>query len=212
MHRGVGRISFPSSKPLMIGFRRPRSSMALRYFDAASGEMLAAFLRASTGPRSEKIDWIEAVQMSSGRPVRFPADLCLRRTARAQRVGPAVQPELRLRRRYHFRSGCAAWDAGAGRTGCCQPVVARRCSRSSVALEGSAVATAAALVAHARGATNTRRTWLLDITTDLDVPSIVAISSRVDDSGFACGLAAPSDPAERGALGTAGDVPDGTGL
>jgi ribosomal protein S12 methylthiotransferase accessory factor len=59
-----------------------------------------------------------------------------------------------------------------------------------VALEGRAIATAAALVAQARGGTNTRRTWLLDITTDLDIPSVVAISSRPDGSGFACGLAA----------------------
>ena len=159
-------------------------------FDAASGEMLAAFLRASTGPRSEKIDWIEAVQMSSGRPVRFPADLCLRRTAERSALVPP----------FSLSSGCAAgttFEAAAlhGMLELVERDAASLWWRGGVrgrlvALEGGAVATAAALVAHARGATNTRRTWLLDITTDLDVPSIVAISSRVDGSGFACGLAA----------------------
>ena len=59
-----------------------------------------------------------------------------------------------------------------------------------VTLEGHAMATAAALVAQARRGVTTRRTWLLDITTDMDTPCIVAMSCRVDGRGFACGLAA----------------------
>ena len=35
-----------------------------------------------------------------------------------------------------------------------------------------------------------RRTWLLDITTDIGVPCVAAVSCRADGSGFAFGLAA----------------------
>jgi ribosomal protein S12 methylthiotransferase accessory factor len=40
------------------------------------------------------------------------------------------------------------------------------------------------------GAPVQRRTWLLDITTDIGVPCVAAVSSRADRSGFAFGLAA----------------------
>jgi ribosomal protein S12 methylthiotransferase accessory factor len=71
-----------------------------------------------------------------------------------------------------------------------------------VALEGPAMATAAAFVAQARRGVATRRTWLLDITSDLDVPCIVAMSCRADGRGFACGLAArlAAEKAVRSAL------------
>jgi ribosomal protein S12 methylthiotransferase accessory factor len=41
-----------------------------------------------------------------------------------------------------------------------------------------------------RTASPGRRTWLLDITTDIGVPSVAALSCRADGSGFAFGLAA----------------------
>jgi ribosomal protein S12 methylthiotransferase accessory factor len=41
-----------------------------------------------------------------------------------------------------------------------------------------------------RGGAAPRRTWLLDITTDIGVPSVAAVSCRADGSGFAFGLAA----------------------
>ena len=40
------------------------------------------------------------------------------------------------------------------------------------------------------GASVQRRTWLLDITTDIGVPCVAAVSCRADGSGFAFGLAA----------------------
>jgi ribosomal protein S12 methylthiotransferase accessory factor len=40
------------------------------------------------------------------------------------------------------------------------------------------------------GAAVQRRTWLLDITTDIGVPCVTAVSCRADGSGFAFGLAA----------------------
>jgi ribosomal protein S12 methylthiotransferase accessory factor len=41
-----------------------------------------------------------------------------------------------------------------------------------------------------QGASTPRRSWLLDITTDIGVPCVVAASCRADGSGFAFGLAA----------------------
>jgi ribosomal protein S12 methylthiotransferase accessory factor len=41
-----------------------------------------------------------------------------------------------------------------------------------------------------QGASVQRRTWLLDITTDIGVPCVTAVSCRADGSGFAFGLAA----------------------
>jgi ribosomal protein S12 methylthiotransferase accessory factor len=46
-----------------------------------------------------------------------------------------------------------------------------------------------------------RRTWLLDITTDVGVPVVAAVSCRADGSGFAFGLAAR--PTLEAAVGTA---------
>jgi ribosomal protein S12 methylthiotransferase accessory factor len=158
-------------------------------FDLPSRTMLSEFLRPSAG-RPGKIDWIEARQLSNGRSVPFPADLCLRRTPERSALTPP----------FSLSSGCAAgssFEAAAlhGMLELIERDAASLWWRGGargrlVALEGRAVATAAALVARARNGTNTRRTWLLDITTDLDVPSIVAISSRLDGAGFACGLAA----------------------
>jgi len=162
----------------------------LAAFDPSSRKTLAEFLKASERPEPDRIDWIEARQLSSGRSVPYPADLCLRRTPERNAFAPP----------FKLSSGCAAgptFEAAAlhGMLELVERDAAGLWWRGGVrgrmvALEGCAIATAAALVAQARGGTNTRRTWLLDITTDLDVPSIVAISSRPDGSGFACGLAA----------------------
>jgi ribosomal protein S12 methylthiotransferase accessory factor len=162
----------------------------LAAFDLSSRKMLSEFLRTSERREPDGIDWIEARQLSSGRSVRYPADLCLRRTPeRSAFVAP-----------FKLSSGCAAgptFEAAAlhGMLELVERDAASLWWRGGVrgrmvALEGPAIAAAAALVAQARSGANTRRTWLLDITTDLDVPSIVAISSRLDGSGFACGLAA----------------------
>lgn len=162
----------------------------LAAFDLSSRKMLAEFLRTPEGRGPDRIDWIEARQLSSGRSVPYPADLCLRRTPERSAFVPP----------FKLSSGCAAgptFEAAAlhGMLELVERDAASLWWRGGVrgrvvALEGRAVATAAALVGQARAGTNTRRTWLLDITTDLEVPSIVAISSRLDGSGFACGLAA----------------------
>jgi hypothetical protein len=59
-----------------------------------------------------------------------------------------------------------------------------------LALEHPALADAAALLARLRQGGRGRRSWLLDITTDLGVPAVAAVSVGLDGAGFCCGLAA----------------------
>ncbi|MBR0847437.1 YcaO-like family protein [Bradyrhizobium diazoefficiens] len=156
-------------------------------FDPASRTVLSEIMRPSA---CSDVDWIDATQLSSGRPVRFPADLCLRRTPERSGLTPP----------FSLSSGCAAgasFEAAAlhGMLELVERDAASLWWRGGmrgrhVALEGPAMAAAAAFVAQARRGVATRRTWLLDITTDLDVPCIVAMSCRADGRGFACGLAA----------------------
>lgn len=156
-------------------------------FDPASRAVLTEFTRLSV---RNNVDWIEARQLSSGRSVRFPADLCLRRLPERSALTPP----------FSLSSGCAAGTSfeTAALHGMLELVERDAASLwwrggvrgRMVALEGQAMASAAALVAQARRGVTTRRTWLLDITTDLDVPCIVAMSCRADGHGFACGLAA----------------------
>ena len=59
-----------------------------------------------------------------------------------------------------------------------------------LAFDDQASGEAAALLAALRRGNESRRTWLLDITTDLGIPAIAAISCHADGKGFACGLGA----------------------
>jgi ribosomal protein S12 methylthiotransferase accessory factor len=62
--------------------------------------------------------------------------------------------------------------------------------RSIPALHEAGVAAEGLLRQLRHGASIQRRTWLLDITTDVGVPCVAAVSCRADGSGFAFGLAA----------------------
>jgi ribosomal protein S12 methylthiotransferase accessory factor len=162
----------------------------LSAFDSTSRTMLSALLRSSADGASNSIEWIEAVQLSNGRPILFPADLCFRRHPERSTFAPPFPLSL----------GCAAgptFEAAAvhGMLELIERDAVGLWWRGGVrgrliALEGEAVSVATGLVAQVRRRTNTRRTWLLDITTDLGVPSVVAVSCRLDGRGFACGFAA----------------------
>lgn len=159
----------------------------LASFDPASRAVLSKVMRLSA---RRDVDWIDATQLSSGRSVPFPADLCLRRTPDRSALTPP----------FSLSSGCAAGTSFemAALHGMLELVERDAASLwwrggirgRQVALEGHAMAAAAAWVAQARRGVTARRTWLLDITTDMDVPCIVAMSCRDDGRGFACGLAA----------------------
>ena len=141
-------------------------------------------------PATREIDWVRAVNLSDGSGVWVPADLCLRRASPARQIDPP----------WPLSTGCAAAPDRAAATlaGLLELV-----ERDAVALwwrggrrarllapNTAAHLEAAALLGRLRGGAQGRRTWLLDITSDLAVPTIAAVACDPDDLGVCCGMAA----------------------
>lgn len=161
-----------------------------------------ALLRIPETSDTGAVDWMEGRSLATGAPVLLPADLCLRRGERRRRLVPVVP----------LSSGCAA---GPSRASATLRAILELIERDAAAhwwiggrrgrripLETLAAADAAGLVAALRQGADMRRTTLLDITADLGVPSVAALSFEIDGSGLVCGLAArlSLDAAIRGAL------------
>ena len=150
--------------------------------------------RDAAAPRETAgIDWIAAQRFDDNTPVLVPADLALRRARRPEAIGPMVPPGLgcaagRSREQALLgavlelleRDAAACWW-NSGRRG--RPV-------SDEALER---ANFAALQLAVRGKSTSRHTWFLDITTEVGVPVVAAISLETDGKGFAFGLACHPD-------------------
>lgn len=143
-----------------------------------------------------RVDCVGAVHARSGRITPVPADLCLRCSAARRRLEPVGA----------LSSGVAA---GPDWMGAALRAVLELCERDALALwwifgrkarrlspKGRASREALDLVSRLRLGASRRVTRLLDITTDLGVPTIAAISTDVDGRGLACGAAARLDPAE----------------
>jgi ribosomal protein S12 methylthiotransferase accessory factor len=147
-------------------------------------------------PDAARIDWIVAADLADGSPVYLPADLCLRRPADMRDIDPP----------WPLSTGCGAGTDALDATlhGLLELI-----ERDAVALwlRGGMRARqigpgpGAALAGRLRGETTTRRTWLLDITSDIGIP-VVAAAACDDDGfglcrGFACRptLAAAADAA-----------------
>lgn len=164
----------------------------LASLDSQSGQIMSRLLHASADHVPDQIDWVEATQLSNARKVLLPADLVLRRAPERM----AIIPPFRL------SCGCAAGPSfeGAAVHGMLELIERDAVSQwwrggargRLVALEDDTISAASGLVAQMRKGAGRRRTWLLDITTDLDVPSVVAISCHPDGQGVACGFAARS--------------------
>lgn len=148
------------------------------------------------------LDWMAGRSLATGRDVLVPADWCVRRAP--HRVG--LQPPWLL------GSGVAAgpdWDWAASRA------LLELIERDAVALwwtgghrgrpialHEPALTEAARLAAVLRQDQTERLSWLLDITTDLGIPCVVAVSCDRHGRGLACGFAArlTLEAAVRGAL------------
>jgi ribosomal protein S12 methylthiotransferase accessory factor len=150
----------------------------------------AALVEQIANGRDAHVDWITAADLATGAEVLLPADWCLRRavdgplrlpnTALSTGVaagptaeGAAVRAVLELVE----RDAVALWWAG-GRRG------------RPIALESAAMAVAAQLLIRIRDGARGRVSWLLDVTTDLGIPCVVALSVAEDGKGLACGMAA----------------------
>ena len=149
------------------------------------GDFIAGVLAASAINADRSIAWVPA-RGPSGGAMHFPLDLCFRRRASEQ----DFKPPLKL------STGCAAGPTAEAATlrGLLELV-----ERDAVALwwrgglaagSNGSSATAADLLAQLRRGATERKTWFLDITTDLEIPAVAALSARADGYGFCFGFGA----------------------
>jgi len=156
-------------------------------------EALAGSWIAQAGSSADEIDWIDARDAITSHPVALPADLCLRRPPARRRIEPvgalsagvAAGPDfasaaIRAGLELCERDAAALWWLGGRRP-------------RAFPLEHAASVVGAKLIASLRQGRTDRRTLLLDITTDLDIPAVAAVSLNKTGSGLACGLAARLD-------------------
>jgi ribosomal protein S12 methylthiotransferase accessory factor len=160
---------------------------------SALGPLGQAFLEAFAAHRLRPdggLSWYRATRLSDGCEVMLPADLCLRRPPAQQEVKPP----------FPLSTGSAAgtsWDAAALH-GMLELIERDAASLwwqggnrgSSIPSGHEARTMTDALLTQLRQGVSARRSWLLDITTDIGVPCVAAVSCRTDGFGFAFGLAA----------------------
>lgn len=152
---------------------------------------LVSILSARRTQPARALSWCPATRQTDGAEVWLPADICLRRPP-PQRdfvppfplsIGSAAGPSREAAALHGLlelieRDATSLWWRGGQ--------LAR-----SLPPQHEAGNAAEDLLRQLRyGTSEERRTWLLDITTDIGVPCVVAASCRVDGSGFAFGLAA----------------------
>jgi thiazole/oxazole-forming peptide maturase SagD family component len=136
------------------------------------------------------IDWVRACPGKTGAPALLPADLCLRRAPGRRGIAPPAPlssgaaagtsfkaAALRAVLELSERDAVTLWWRGGRRP-------------RGFSLEHPANKAATALFERLRGTVMERRSWLLDITTDLDVPAVAAVSVDPSGQGLSCGFSA----------------------
>jgi ribosomal protein S12 methylthiotransferase accessory factor len=151
-------------------------------------QLVRLVLAHSGSPDDQTVDWL-AGESSDGAPQLIPADWCIRRAT----AGPLMIPGTAL------SVGCAA---GPDLAGARERALLELVERDAVSLwwDGGrhgpmmpfdAVPGAADVLAALRGANDTRRTALIDLTTEVQTPVVAAYSTDRDGSrNFVCGFAA----------------------
>jgi ribosomal protein S12 methylthiotransferase accessory factor len=135
-------------------------------------------------PGATRTDWTQAASLADGTPVKVPADLCLRRPAEVRDISPP----------WPLSTGCGA---GIDPLHATLHGLLELIERDAVALwlRGGMRAHAvppgpgAALLGQLRGQATKRRTWLLDITSDLGVPVVAAAACGENGFGLCRGFA-----------------------
>jgi ribosomal protein S12 methylthiotransferase accessory factor len=136
-------------------------------------------------PNALLTGWTVAADLADGAPVRLPADLCFRRPAALRDIDPP----------WPLSIGCGA---GPDHLAATEHGLFELIERDAVVLwwrggqRGRLVppGAGAAMLTQLRGGAAGRHTWLLDISSDLDVPVVVAGSCNSDGFGLCCGYAA----------------------
>lgn len=153
-------------------------------------ELVAALSERRMQPE-RALSWYRTTRAADGADAWLPADICLRRPP-AQRdfappfplsIGSAAGPSRDAAALHGLlelieRDAASLWWRGG------------QLPRSIPPQHEAAIAVEGLLRQLRRGAPAQRRTWLLDITTDIGVPCVASVSCRPDGSGFAVGLAA----------------------
>jgi ribosomal protein S12 methylthiotransferase accessory factor len=163
-------------------------------FTPAERSALAASLCLDDASPLATLSWLPARRLVSGTATILPADLCLRRppspdAARAAAplsIGCAAAPTLEEAvlgglLELVERDAAALWWHGG------QPAAA-------LPLDGAASLQASVLLREIRRGSDRRATWLLDVTTEIGIPCIAALSVDRDGRRIACGLAAALSP------------------
>ena len=158
--------------------------------DSATQGFLQAVFSICAVSKDQPLDWIQVQRLPDQERCLYPADLCLRRR------NPDFAPPLKL------STGCAAGRTQADAT---VRAMLELIERDALALwwrggrsPRSMVISSetATLLTQLRQGQIDRQTHLLDITTDIGIPVIVAFSARPDGYGFAFGVASRITPAD----------------
>jgi ribosomal protein S12 methylthiotransferase accessory factor len=161
---------------------------------AKLGPNAQALIAALSGRRMQPeraLGWCRATRPTDGAEVWLPADICLRRPP-TQRdfappfplsIGSAAGPSPDAAALHGLlelieRDAASLWWRGG------------QLARSIPPQHEAGIVADGLLRQLRHGVAVPRRTWLLDITTDIGVPCVTAVSCRADGSGFAFGLAA----------------------
>jgi ribosomal protein S12 methylthiotransferase accessory factor len=166
-----------------------RTSASLR-------EVVEVHLAGRSGAEATPLDWLEATRLCDGGRVLVPADLSLRRPAHRRTLEP----------RATLSTGCAAGQTFATAALRAALELVERDATSlwwiggrrgrPLGVDTRAQQTAAALLKSLRQGRHDRRSWLLDLTTDLEVPCIAALSVDPDGRALASGFAARTTRSE----------------
>ncbi|MGO4831143.1 YcaO-like family protein, partial [Rhizobiaceae sp. 2RAB30] len=140
-------------------------------------------MKALCGPQGNSGGWLPAIRLHDGSRSSVPATLCLRDVDDAERVGRSL--------------GCAAGITAMAAT---RSALLELVERDAVALwwrgdlpagflprETIRLAEDEELLQGIRGDRIERRTWFLDLTTDLGIPVVAAVSAHQDGSDMAFG-------------------------
>ncbi len=146
--------------------------------------------------RGQEVDWITGHLFLGNQPIRLPADWCLRRAGpgpmaiagATMSTGVAAGQSFKAAIRNAIlelveRDAAALWWIGGARP-------------RTIALEGHELPKLTKLVQDLRGGCSSRTSWFLDITTDLMIPVVAAVSVNQSGKGFSCGLGAGLSLAE----------------